>query len=145
MKKIDLGQTIGILASLGVVVGIVFLGFASTDPFLSVDSCEGCATANAQNSGSDASTENTSGTGDVAYTDPDGRRGTYNGQLQNGTPHGQGRVDYDDGSTFVGSFVAGGRSGQGTLISLDRGRYDGEWRDDRPNGHGTAPTPAGTT
>ena len=127
--RIDLGQTIAMLASLGVIVGIVFLGFASTDPFLSVDSCEGCATASAQNSGSDASTENTSGTGDVAYTDPDGRRGTYNGQWQNGTPHGQGRVEYDDGSTFVGSFVAGERSGQGTLTYPDGGRYDGEWRD----------------
>jgi len=28
MKKIDLGQTIGILANVGVIVGILFLGIA---------------------------------------------------------------------------------------------------------------------
>ncbi len=92
--------------------------------------------SSAQNSGSDASTENTLGAGDVAYTNPDGRRGIYNGQRQNGTPHGQGRVDYDNGNTFVGSFVAGKRSGRGTLISPDGARFEGEWRDDRPNGQG---------
>ena len=91
---------------------IACLGFVSAFAYLQVFNTGAPSDSfSSQNTGSAASTENTSGTGDAAYTDPDGRRGTYNGQWQNGTPHGQGRVDYDDGSTFVGSFVAGKRSG----------------------------------
>ena len=106
-----------------IIACLVFVGLSACSPVSNTGAPSDSFSA--QNSGSDASTENTSGTGDAAYTDPDGRRGTYNGQWQNGTPHGRGRVEYDDGSTFVGSFVAGQRSGQGTQTSPDGHRYEG--------------------
>ncbi len=124
-----------------IIACLVFVGLSACSPVSNTGAPSDSFSS--QNSGNERSTENTSGTGDVAYTDPDGRRGIYNEQWQNGTPHGQDRVEYDDGSTYVGSFVAGQRSGRGTWIHPDGAQYEGQWRDGSQNGRGSLTYPDG--
>ena len=50
---------------------------------------------------------------------------------------------YANGDTYIGSWVRGARHGMGLMNRLLPGvaqvdLYNGEWRDDRPGGHGSA-------
>ena len=51
---------------------------------------------------------------------------------------------YANGDTYIGSWVRGARHGMGLMTRLLPGTvggadlYHGEWRDDRPGGHGSA-------
>jgi len=61
-----------------------------------------------------------------------------------GKRHGHGHLAWLDGSTYVGQFVEGVRSGQGTLaLPVDPGggkplgQYTGQWRDSSMHGRGT--------
>ena len=62
--------------------------------------------------------------------------GTYEGDFQDDSFHGQGTYTYADGGKYVGQWD-GQRSGQGTMIYANGNKYVGQWRDDKPNGQGT--------
>lgn len=44
-----------------------------------------------------------------------------------GKPNGKGRVQYENGDTYEGSFVKGLRNGEGTFTAADGARYEGNW------------------
>ena len=73
-----------------------------------------------------------------------GDSGTWSGACKDGFASGQGTARYFvNGSPvarYEGEYRAGKRSGHGVFTSLSEPRYrfDGEWRDDSPNGQGTA-------
>jgi hypothetical protein len=62
----------------------------------------------------------------------------YHGPLsESGVPHGDGRVDFSDGSLcYRGSFINGMPSGNCELHYLDGTWYDGEMVDGKPHGKG---------
>ncbi len=64
---------------------------------------------------------------------PDG--GTYRGPLRNGKLHGQGRIDWDGGRSYVGSFVDGYMEGRGKLVGPGY-TYEGHLRRGNIDGHG---------
>ena len=83
----------------------------------------------------------------------------YEGTFEGGLRHGSGRVVYADGSVYKGEFAKGFRHGKGILSSTrDRGSssgggggsgggnvYEGEWRLDMREGHGTVTYPSGAS
>lgn len=61
----------------------------------------------------------------------------YDGDVNaDNKPHGQGKMTYADGSTYVGGFVDGLRSGYGEYRSRDE-FYQGDFVADNFCGHGT--------
>ena len=60
----------------------------------------------------------------------------YEGQWRNEQPHGSGSKTFFDGSVYKGEFVAGKQQGQGKLTYPDGTIYVGEWYGDAPNGLG---------
>jgi len=63
----------------------------------------------------------------------------YEGELKNLQRHGQGKMLFKkSGTIYEGSFVENKREGYGTIFYTDGGRYEGEWRNDMPNGRGTS-------
>ena len=73
---------------------------------------------------------------------PDGS--VYEGEIEAGAIHGRGRMVYANGDTYIGAWVRGARHGMGLMTRLLPGTvggadlYHGDWRDDRPGGHGSA-------
>ena len=67
----------------------------------------------------------------------------YNGEWENGTMHGQGRMVYGDGWEYSGSWKGGVMDGQGTLVYPDTTRYEGQWRNGRMHGLGKLTYPDG--
>lgn len=68
--------------------------------------------------------------------------GTYTGQMVNGVPSGQGRMEYATGEVYEGAWLDGAKNGQGTMTyteddPLGRITYTGEWANDAINGTGT--------
>ena len=63
--------------------------------------------------------------------------GTYTGDLANGVPHGQGRLEYDSGAVYEGQFVYGEPEGTGTYCYPDGDVYVGQMRDGLFYGTGT--------
>jgi len=67
--------------------------------------------------------------------------GIYTGEVQNGKPHGIGRMVYasDDPARFVyeGSWENGKRHGHGIMILKNHDVYKGDWKDDVEHGEGT--------
>ena len=61
----------------------------------------------------------------------------YNGEWQNGTMHGQGRMTFADGWEYVGMWQNGLMHGQGTIVYPDGTSYEGQWRSGRMDGYGT--------
>ncbi len=53
----------------------------------------------------------------------------YEGQVENGTPNGQGTVTSSDGSKYVGSWKNGKKNRQGTFTYPNGEKYEGEWKD----------------
>eukprot|EP00122_Pirum_gemmata_P017382 Pgem_evm1s16273 len=71
--------------------------------------------------------------------------GKYVGETNDdGEPHGQGKVDWeDDGESYEGHWVNGNQEGQGTKIWPDGSTYVGEWVNNRRQGKGSYEWAAG--
>jgi len=54
------------------------------------------------------------------------------------------RIDYSNGSVYVGEIVSGKPHGQGTFTSPNGYKYEGEWKDGKPVGQGTETFPDGS-
>ena len=81
--------------------------------------------------------------GGVYEKDKDGyfNDNKYEGEIENGKPHGNGTWTQGDGATYVGQFVNGLREGFGTftwsILSPEYGSvYEGMWKNNRRNGKG---------
>jgi hypothetical protein len=63
---------------------------------------------------------------------------SYQGQLLDGKPHGQGTMNYAgvDRRTYVGNWVNGARQGRGEVTWPSGARFEGEFRNDKANGQG---------
>ncbi|GAB5401164.1 MAG: hypothetical protein Aureis2KO_27490 [Aureisphaera sp.] len=65
---------------------------------------------------------------------------TYEGNYQNGKPHGSGHFYNDDGDHYLGNYANGMRSGNGTYWfppESELFKYVGEWKEGKENGKGT--------
>ena len=65
----------------------------------------------------------------------------YEGEIENGKPHGNGTWTQSDGGTYVGQFVNGRREGIGTFTwsknsPVSGKSYEGEWKDNKQDGKG---------
>ena len=67
----------------------------------------------------------------------------YEGEIENGLPHGIGTYTKTDGATYVGHFKNGLRHGKGKFSYPDGSIYEGVWKDDELNGLGTGTFPDG--
>ena len=47
---------------------------------------------------------------------------------------GQGKMKYNDGSVYEGTFEKGLRNGEGTMVYHDKSKYVGRWKDDQKDG-----------
>ena len=45
--------------------------------------------------------------------------GKYEGEIENDKPTGKGKIEYPDGSSYVGMWLFGKRNGRGTSFSAD--------------------------
>ena len=73
------------------------------------------------------------GEGIIEYSD-----GTkYVGTWKNGLPNGHGTLTDSIGNEYVGKFIEGKRHGLGTHTSANGSKYLGEWKDDKYHGQGT--------
>ncbi|HEX6154702.1 MAG TPA: C13 family peptidase [Burkholderiales bacterium] len=72
---------------------------------------------------------------------PDG--GRYFGPLRNGKLHGQGRIEWGNGSVYEGGFVDGLMSGRGKVRWASGQAYEGEFRDGMLSGQGEITYPDG--
>lgn len=68
-------------------------------------------------------------------TDIYGDKYNYKGDIVDGLPHGYGTAKYKSGEKYVGNFVHGYMSGQGTY-TYQGDKYVGEWDNDKKNGFG---------
>ena len=60
---------------------------------------------------------------------------TYNGEFQDGKPHGRGIMIYKNGRKFEGNFEWGKRQGHGTITNADGNIFRGIWRDNELSGN----------
>ena len=72
---------------------------------------------------------------------PDG--GRYFGPLRNGKLHGQGRIEWGNGSVYEGGFADGLMSGRGKVRWASGQAYEGEFRDGMLSGQGEITYPDG--
>jgi len=72
---------------------------------------------------------------------PDG--GRYFGSLRNGKLHGQGRIEWGNGSVYEGGFADGLMSGRGKVRWASGQAYEGEFRDGMLSGQGEITYPDG--
>ena len=82
--------------------------------------------------------------GDASHgkkTNPDGSK--YVGGFVDGRRSGQGTNTWPDGKKYVGEFKDDKRHGQGTLTSPDGDKFVGEFKDDKMHGQGTYTWPNG--
>ena len=72
-------------------------------------------------------------------TPPDNIGDEYEGEFQNGKPHGEGTLRGIKNSKYkyLGQWKNGGSHGKGTSTYADGSKYVGEWMDDTKNGLGT--------
>ena len=61
---------------------------------------------------------------------------TYVGEMRNGRPHGQGRLDRREGEIFEGTWVAGLLHGEGSHRNAQGEHYTGSFENGLPHGHG---------
>jgi hypothetical protein len=73
---------------------------------------------------------------------PDGAR--YSGPLRDGKLHGQGRLEWANGSVYEGSFADGVMAGRGKARWANGQAYEGEFRDGMLQGHGRMTMADGT-
>ena len=74
---------------------------------------------------------------------PDGS--TYQGEVQNGQPHGKGTQISPDKQKYVGDFVNGQREGQGVLTWPNGEKYSGSFKNGVANGDGVHTLKSGDT
>ena len=82
----------------------------------------------------------------VAQTRPDALTpdgGRYFGPLRNGKLHGQGRIEWGNGSVYEGGFADGLMSGRGKVRWASGQAYEGEFRDGMLSGQGEITYPDG--
>ena len=53
------------------------------------------------------------------------------------------RIEFEDGSVYVGEVKDGKRHGRGTYTYSDGEKYEGEWKDGKEEGRGTYTYPDG--
>ena len=73
------------------------------------------------------------GQGTTAYANGD----KYIGEWKAGNFHGQGTYTWPDGDKHVGQYQDGDRHGQGTYTWVEGTKYVGDYKDDLPHGQGT--------
>ena len=78
-------------------------------------------------------TDNSVTFGCITY-DEDG--GIYIGYLKNGLPYHYGRLIYSEDVMYQGSWLDGIEHGRGTLTWCDGSKWDGDFWQGQPNGHG---------
>lgn len=66
--------------------------------------------------------------------DPNG--GTYEGEVKNGQPHGQGSLLFLNGDKYVGEFKNGTPEGQGTFFFKNGDKYTGGYKNGDMHGEG---------
>ena len=63
--------------------------------------------------------------------------GDYDGEINNkNLPHGKGKCIFEDGLVYNGSWVNGKREGARKMTFPNKDYYEGEWKNDAPNGKG---------
>lgn len=62
--------------------------------------------------------------------------GTYTGEVANGRPDGEGRLEYTDGRVYEGGFAAGRFQGRAVLTTPDGRRLETTFNDGVPDGEG---------
>jgi serine/threonine protein kinase len=62
--------------------------------------------------------------------------GKYEGEMEEGIPHGYGEWSNEFGEKYLGQWLNGGKHGQGIYWFLNGNRYIGEWADNMQNGIG---------
>ncbi len=73
------------------------------------------------------------GQGRIAYNDGS----TYEGQWKNNLQHGQGTMHWSNGDSYTGQFVDNMLQGQGTMTWATGNTYTGEFANNQPHGQGT--------
>lgn len=63
--------------------------------------------------------------------------GEYSGEVSDGLPNGEGRMEYDSGDVYEGSFSAGKREGYGIYTFANGDRYEGNFSADTMSGEGS--------
>ena len=66
-----------------------------------------------------------------------GAGGRSIGEMVNGKLNGQGKISFDDGTSYIGTFKDDIRNGYGTQIYKNGDKYEGEWKDNQEHGWGT--------
>lgn len=70
--------------------------------------------------------------------------GKYLGEIENGVPHGKGKMFLNDLSIYDGEWVAGYMEGIGTMSWPSGKSYNGNWLHGEMNGYGSMKDPNGT-
>lgn len=70
--------------------------------------------------------------------------GKYLGEIENGVPHGKGKMFWNDHSVYDGEWVAGLMEGTGTMTWPSGKLYNGNWLHGEINGYGEMTDPNGT-
>ena len=73
------------------------------------------------------------GQGTIEYSDGS----KYSGAWKDGLPNGKGNLTDANGNKYVGEFLDGNRHGEGSYTMSDGSKYEGQWKDSVPNGKGT--------
>jgi len=73
--------------------------------------------------------------GSASY-DPAAVYAVYAGEMRDGRPHGQGRLERRSGETWEGLWRDGVLEGPGIHVDASGNRYEGRFRDGRPDGEG---------
>ena len=84
--------------------------------------------------------EDTTGIGRANYPEVGRYEGHFN---ENGVPHGEGKITYEEGDVYEGELVDGKRSGKGKMTYKNGNIYEGEWAEDVRHGHGSLTYPSG--
>ena len=63
--------------------------------------------------------------------------GSYVGDIKNGVRHGQGTIQWVDGTVYEGAYKDDKQHGQGTMKWVDGRVYEGAHKDDKKHGQGT--------
>lgn len=80
--------------------------------------------------------------GSASY-DPKTIYSSYFGEIRNGRPDGQGRLELRSGEILDGQWVAGRLDGHGIHVDADGNRYEGQFKAGVPNGEGRLETKTG--
>jgi len=65
-----------------------------------------------------------------------GKGEEYEGEVEDGKPHGKGIYKKSNGDKYEGDFINGKMNGKGIFYYANKHRYEGEYKDDKKNGKG---------